>query len=483
MLGTKSVPHFQRYRLPRFTTDGFEDTLVEFKLPNSKEILIGSPINFSKNGLAFEMRSHPKYLLDRYKQIDYLRFVAYGQTFFEGPVEIKHCRLLEGRYQVGVFTLDRAIVVQHVLGSQLGYQIINGQNGFKGAPQEIKISEEFQLLVTQFRDYLSSIKEALEKTTKEIALHSQEEQETIALSVLKSLENSFREKSDTYLGRISEICHSFQDNELFVYKEYFQKQLHDFILLSPFVRRCVDKPLGYSGDYEIMNMIYGNHFRGESLFAKLQNRYWCTIAPSRANIDRLNYFYRKIEQTIKENIQKQKKVRITTLGAGPAKEILEFIRKNDLSDHCAFTCVDLEPKALAYSQQSLVDQAKKSYRNVQLNFVLANVVSYLRSTPEDFMYEQDLIYASGLFDYLKQSVAQKLTKTLFPLLNSSGEMVVVNASATNPGKIGMEFAGEWYLNYRTKEDMSELASGIQEYQKREILLDREQVYWFLSLKK
>jgi len=127
--------------------------------------------------------------------------------------------------------------------------------------------------------------------------------------------------------------------------------------------------------------------------------------------------------------------------------------------------------------------ARRRNRNVQLNFVLANVVSYLRSKPQDFMFEQDLIYASGLFDYLKQSVGQKLTESVFPLVKNGGEFILVNASFSNPYKLGMEFAGEWYLNYRTKEEVLDLVSHVQGYRQKDILLDKEQVYWFLSLKK
>ncbi len=38
---------------------------------------------------------------------------------------------------------------------------------------------------------------------------------------------------------------------------------------SPFGHRTYHKPIGYAGDYEMMNMIYRNQPEGRSLFEKL----------------------------------------------------------------------------------------------------------------------------------------------------------------------------------------------------------------------
>ncbi len=37
---------------------------------------------------------------------------------------------------------------------------------------------------------------------------------------------------------------------------------------SPWMHRARHKPLGYLGDFEMMNGLYGNHFAGSTLFAK-----------------------------------------------------------------------------------------------------------------------------------------------------------------------------------------------------------------------
>ena len=482
MLGSKTVSHFQRHRLPRYPAGDFKNSLIEIDI-STKETIKAKPLNFSKYGLAFQIDSEFAPLVAPFNRIQNLRFTAFGQTFYEGPVEVRHSHLDSSGCTVGVFTYNDPIKVEKVLGVKIGHQIINGENGFKTSQANIKISEQFQLLVTQYQDYLLNLQQILEKTQKEIAALAIEEQWEIEQSILLLLEPFFKEKSDYYIKEISKVCKNFKSEEQLVYKSYFQSHLQNLLLVAAMPRRSVEKPLGYAGDYEMMNMIYERHYEGDNLFSKIQNNYWCSIPPARANILRLNYFKNKIEEVVMEALKVRNQVRITSLGSGPAKEIADFIKESPLSEHCVFTCVDQEPKALEYSQRVLTSIAKQQNKNVQFNFVLANVVSYLRSSPQQFMYEQDLLFASGLFDYLKQSVAKKLTYELLKLVHPQGELIIVNASSTNPGRIGMEFAGEWYLSYRSKEEMSDLVSELEGYHQKELFLDEEQVYWYLSVKK
>lgn len=483
MLETKPKQHFEYHRLPRYSAEEFESTNIEVKVSDQSNPLNARPVNFSKYGLAFRIKDTDVNEVEILKNIESLKFEAFGHTFFEGKVVSRHTVQKDGYYLVGVFTLGKEISVDEILGKKIGHEIIKGKNGYSRLTEEVKIIDEYQLLVTQFRDYLCRIKESLDKTEKELSDYQKEDFNRISFSILQTLDYPFKERSDYYYQRITEICNVIDERMIDVYKKYFQFHLLDLISISPFAKRCLEKPLGYSGDYEIMNMIYGDHYQGNSLYAKLQNNYCCTYSPGIANIDRLNFFKNKIKEVVEKVSKEGRKVRITSLGSGPAKEILDFVDTNPLSDNCIFTCVDLEPKALVYAQEKLLEMAAKRNRKVEFNFVSANVVSYLRSKPKECMYEQDLLYASGLYDYLKDSVSQKLTEAIYPLVRNGGELIIVNASMTNPWKIGIEFAGEWYLYHRTKEEMVKLAVGIKETEKVDLFLDKEKVYWFLTIKK
>jgi len=53
---------------------------------------------------------------------------------------------------------------------------------------------------------------------------------------------------------------------------YFHDRFGPLIDLSPFAARCFHKPLGYAGDFEMMNMVYRNESLGDTLFGRSLSR-------------------------------------------------------------------------------------------------------------------------------------------------------------------------------------------------------------------
>ena len=68
----------------------------------------------------------------------------------------------------------------------------------------------------------------------------------------------------------------------------------------------------------------------------------------------------------------------------------------------------------------------------------------------------DLVYSTGLFDYLQQPVARRLVTNLFQLLNPGGRLLVANFL---PGirDVGyMEAFMDWRLVYRDEDALNAL---------------------------
>jgi hypothetical protein len=53
---------------------------------------------------------------------------------------------------------------------------------------------------------------------------------------------------------------------------YLHDRFGTLIDLSPFAARCFHKPLGYAGDFEMMNMLYRNESLGDTLFGRSLSR-------------------------------------------------------------------------------------------------------------------------------------------------------------------------------------------------------------------
>ena len=65
----------------------------------------------------------------------------------------------------------------------------------------------------------------------------------------------------------------------------------------------------------------------------------------------------------------------------------------------------------------------------------------------------------GLFDYLPDDSAVALLALLWRQLADGGLMLVGNFAEHNPARAFMEWIGNWYLIYRTVEQMERLALG------------------------
>src|SRR6185369_15852802 len=71
------------------------------------------------------------------------------------------------------------------------------------------------------------------------------------------------------------------------------------------------------------------------------------------------------------------------------------------------------------------------------------------------------IYSLGLFDYLTPPVARVVLRKLFQLLVPGGSVVVGNYHVQNPTRYYMEYWMDWVLYYRTEDELSGLAEGLE----------------------
>ena len=81
---------------------------------------------------------------------------------------------------------------------------------------------------------------------------------------------AYLEKSLMSLARIVE---DFSDEENEHHGFYFRRQLWYILLQAPIMARSNLKPRGYTGDSEMMRMIYQNDYQGDSTFGKIMHKF------------------------------------------------------------------------------------------------------------------------------------------------------------------------------------------------------------------
>ena len=85
----------------------------------------------------------------------------------------------------------------------------------------------------------------------------------------------------------------------------------------------------------------------------------------------------------------------------------------------------------------------------------------------------DCIYNTGLYDYLPDSTAQRLTENLFDCLRPQGRLVIANFLPEVRDVGYMEMFMDWHLVYRTRSQMLALADNIAQSHVSEIRLVAE----------
>src|SRR4029077_1598482 len=140
------------------------------------------------------------------------------------------------------------------------------------------------------------------------------------------------------------------------------------------------KPLGYAGDYEMVNMILRSPYEGSSLFAKLLNSYFLGRPPADAHRNRIKYLLEQIIAETKRVARLGRPARIFNLGCGPAKEIQDFLIQEDISDLAEFTLVDFNEETLRYTGNRLCELKKKYDRRTAVNYLPKSVSQILRDS-------------------------------------------------------------------------------------------------------
>ena len=231
------------------------------------------------------------------------------------------------------------------------------------------------------------------------------------------------------------------------------------MLSSPFLRRTYTKPLGYAGDYQMMNMIVRNQMEGDSLFGKFANAYLLAQAAPQAVRNRVDFLRGKIIEETSRVARLARTAKISSIACGPAWEVVNFLADHPLANHAQFQLLDFDADTLQYVTNKTNEVKRKNNCNATVKTVKNSVQNLLRANGRAVAEESkfDLIYCSGLYDYLSDHVCRALNNYLYSLLRPGGLLVVGNFSPNTPHRNIMEHFAEWFLIYRDSTQLATLA--------------------------
>lgn len=350
------------------------------------------------------------------------------------------------------------------------YDLIN----LKIASRE-KLSPEFKAVVKKARKDLLQLQEELNKA----------DQQKIPFEELKNKYYPLMEEVIVFLLREPDrLAQNFNLEAHLIHKDFYRDQLGPLLWPAPLHNRALAKPLGYAGDYVIMNMLYDEApFHGSNSFFKLVHAASCQSISGKAVAARPSFLIQKITQKVEQNTSQNKDCHIMSLGCGPAKEIENLIKTNPKWPHCEVHLVDQDREAINYCKSILEKIKQEEKSSIKLIYHTLSVKEMFNPDLMKNLPHFDLIYSSGLFDYLSNDFFAVVLIFLYELLKENGWLVIGNFSPEAYAKTGLWYLDDWPLVYRSSEELLQLIPPSLKPQSVAIETEETGVNLFLVIKK
>lgn len=415
-----------------------------------------TPMRLSRDQVVFEVYTTPfplraSEVLTNFKIIFGEQPVYSGRATVSSIISTGSIVLCEAELDSGWMDVDLLALTKSKgsLAQQYKRFMNHWQDNYKLLPEFKLWIADLQTFLIELRLWAEQIELGIRSSPSADRLQLERQLiDELAPSVIESL-NALFEKFETIAGRIPETLHP-------PHQTYLKRHLHPLMLCAPFAHRAVQKPLGYAGDYEMVDMMLRDPQEGASVFAKLVNCWCLAQPPCKAHRNRIRMLTDKITDEALRVRSLGRPAAIFNLGCGPAKEIQNFIVESSLSDRARVVLVDFNDETLQYAGSALSACKKSANRQTEIQLVRKSVIQILKAAgrsagngPDSY----DLIYCAGLFDYLPDRICKELVAALYQMLAPAGLLLGTNVDSSNPMRYTGSYLLEWYLNHRTGEQM------------------------------
>lgn len=221
------------------------------------------------------------------------------------------------------------------------------------------------------------------------------------------------------------------------------------------------KPHGYAGDYEIIERIYNGQIASRPDLAK-----WDTFFHLADGVNAV----RNRADILNTICAEREPGSLLSVGGGPALDLRTVALSSKPPQEIVL--LDNDPNAIKRGSANLAHAGETA--GIRLGFECRNAIKFRSER------KFDVIWSSGLFDYLVHKTAAFLVKRLKEAMSPRGVMVIGNFSFENASRAYCEVVGDWLLIHRTPDDLKAIAEAAGfERKKLEIVADPTGVNLFL----
>lgn len=239
--------------------------------------------------------------------------------------------------------------------------------------------------------------------------------------------------------------------------------LHSLIQEDPFTHRAFAKPRGYAGDAVMLDYIYGSEEQWPEPEASplgLAIFRYTTQAPASAGVRARRGF---IADLLDRLVEVRPEPEVLSIAAGHLREasLASCVKRGRIG---RLVAMDADAVSLK--------EVERQYGRYGVETAPADLRRLL--TGRLSLGSFDLVYSTGLFDYLAEATGRRLVTAMFRMLNPGGRLVVANFMPAVRDIGYMEAYMDWNLIYRTRYDMLRLTDDVPQAEIRDIRLFAEE---------
>ena len=345
----------------------------------------------------------------------------------------------------------------------------------------------YKLITTTISNFLGELSRWLDEAEVEVLGDKDNDQNN------NLREEFYQEVKEPIVPKFSELLGEFEyeaslvpSEEVMIHKSFTRRELHPLTLCSPFVHRTYSKPLGYAGDYEMVNMMLRETKNPvTNTYAKIVDFIHLEAAAPEAHRNRIVMLQDRLQKEAERvAVEEQRIFTVMNIGCGPAVEIQRLIRDTTIVNQCSFQLMDFNDETLDYAERKISEAIEISGNKPIIKFINKSIDELLKEATskqnDQRQHSYDMVYCAGLFDYFSDQICKRLVSMYYSWLRPGGLLVVTNVHSDNPSRHHMEHLLEWHLVYRDEDNMRNLAPKGAPC---EIICDNTGINIFLNLRK
>jgi extracellular factor (EF) 3-hydroxypalmitic acid methyl ester biosynthesis protein len=443
-----------------FQGGGEKDSLIVCRNSQGMEVR-AIPLRMTRHLVVFEVYN-PYSILQLSEVLNEFQIIVNERLIYSGRAVVSNL------VNTGILLVCEATLDEAWLDVDL-FSPINQRDKLLGEVAEFLkeqqkiyvVKPEFKVVVADMQTMLNDLRRWMEQVELGVRSQPSANRNELERELIKELQNPILPSLIPLFERFEETCSKIEDELRPAHGTYVKRQIHPVVLCAPFFYRTFRKPLGYAGDYEMVNMMLRDPLEGGSMFAKMLNLFFLNTPPVVAHRNRITFLVEKLKDEIQRvSSLESRPCRIFNLGCGPAREIQELLATSDLSNQAKFTLLDFNDETLQHTGRLLEVLRVKHQRTTQVQMIKKSVHQILKDAgkplPDMMPASYDLVYCAGLFDYLSDRICKKLMSVFYDLVAPGGLLVATNVDSSNPSKNWMEYVVEWHLVYRDRKILETL---------------------------